>query len=72
MARIKARSISPQYTTDSLGSIWATAKGDILKGSVVVVTGVRSKCIKSEYPTQLRSAVRAKLSCQQRRIDHWV
>ena len=42
MARIKARSISPQYTTDSLGSIWATAKGDILKGSVVVVTGVRS------------------------------
>tara|TARA_R100000664_G_C2649892_1_gene71002 strand:+ start:110 stop:523 length:414 start_codon:yes stop_codon:yes gene_type:complete len=42
MAKVKARSVSPQYISDSLDSIWAMAKGDIPKGSVVVVTGTRS------------------------------
>jgi hypothetical protein len=42
MARVKARSVSPQYVSNCLDSVWAIPKETILKGSLVVVTGTRS------------------------------
>ncbi|QDP60202.1 MAG: hypothetical protein Unbinned3972contig1001_31 [Prokaryotic dsDNA virus sp.] len=42
MSKVKARSVGPQYISDSLGSIWATPKTKILSGSIVAVTGTTS------------------------------
>tara|TARA_Y100000361_G_C11088418_1_gene305100 strand:- start:90 stop:503 length:414 start_codon:yes stop_codon:yes gene_type:complete len=42
MSKVKARSVGPQYISDSLGSIWGTPKTKILGGSIVAVTGTIS------------------------------
>mgnify|MGYP003646225633 CR=1 FL=1 len=42
MGRVKARSIEPQMVGDAVGAIQGRAKGDLLGGSLIVVTGTTS------------------------------
>ena len=39
MGKIKSRQIAPQFISDSVGSVYGRAKGDLPGGSLVVVTG---------------------------------
>tara|TARA_Y100001963_G_C6757676_1_gene437779 strand:- start:1182 stop:1595 length:414 start_codon:yes stop_codon:yes gene_type:complete len=51
MARLKARSLEPQYVGDSVGAYYGKPKEDILAGSIVVVTDLASSYFVVEKAT---------------------